>query len=204
MKKIILTLFIILVPTLAHAMFPIISEPVTRRAVAHQGVWAECYVFGGCPEFPSSFGDSETDDGLANEFVLDKAHIVTGVSGYFYDGSLNTDPAFTPNFNIKLYQGTRFSFLGSSNVPDKLVGNWNVQAPHYDGSLRDLNESDLFIVDGLHIPLPAGEYWISAEFGSPGSLLPGFAHGHVVPEPSTMLLLGSGLLGAFVRRRKKF
>ena len=57
----------------------------------------------------------------------------------------------------------------------------------------------------FRIDLEPGKYWLAAE--APGARGIAYSNvrfdGIVTPEPSTMLLLGSGLLGAFVRRCKR-
>lgn len=208
MKNLILALFIVLTPTLAHAMVPVISEPVTHRAESAQGFWSECGVGTDyCPNFPNGLTANQSEDGLANEFVLEKTYILKEVSGWYIPATSYQYSQYDPSFEIRIYQGTRLR--GSSqdnNTPDLLLGSWTVQTPYtYGQSLppTTFSEDDLYRVDNLNIVLPAGKYWIAAQAGGDGLMYPGNAYGNsVVPEPTTMLLFGAGLVGAFLRKRR--
>lgn len=60
------------------------------------------------------------------------------------------------------------------------------------------------------LQLDAGEHWVAVEWGQNDAPTPRNARSHVdnfryttAPEPSTILLLGGGLAGMFLRRRRK-
>lgn len=205
MRRVFLVIVFLLVvcSKTTYAMISVISEPVTSRAVSAQGTWAVCNGSSLiCPDLPSSlFRANQSDDGLANEFVLDDTYILKSVSGWYIPDYI--EEPYIPNFDIRLYQGTK----ESTGTPLNLLATWNVQVPRPPkegvNPLRDFKEGDLYTVKDLDVVLEPGKYWIAAQAGGDGRLFPGEASAITTPEPATMLLMGGGLIGLFHRRRRR-
>lgn len=208
MKKILLSLFILSLPTVSYAMLPIelISEPVTHRAKSFQGLWLDCSSLVPCSSLPGGAGVNQFDDGLGNEFVLNEFHKLTNVSGWFRFTFDDFEPNHLSDYVIKLYQGTNSDHSSRQNVPGSILESWTVPVLHSPDFSFLFESKDLYTVDNLDIMLEPGKYWLTAQTLGGGGIEQrvqvGEAYGSVVPEPATMALFGIGMAGAFIRRRK--
>ena len=118
--------------------------------------------------------------------------------------------AFTPDAFAKVDEpGTTSGFLTVGYDPGNLTGTWTLANPYELGfySVKGANEYAFYYVK----PYQQSGNWSTAHLQVPGpsgniptiSHLSALAETKAVPEPSTLLLLGLGLIGvAGVGRRK--
>ncbi len=179
-------------------------------------------LFAGGPVANNSVGYAQqftVDKGTNIDYLLVTAHIP---SYLVPDGQIASNKFF-----FKLYTGTSDIYHGDPSLPypnantSKLVSPMYVETSTYDVYFPELDLTHTFNQDGYYedVPIPfditlkPGTYWIAQEryrdntFNSEGpqhrvdSISVKFAKLHN-PEPGTLLLMGGGLLGAFVRRRR--
>lgn len=158
------------------------------------------------------------------DYLLASAHI-TALQDSINQLSTNT-------MHFKLYTGTLNTFRGDPSSPYPDAGTAAIISPfhvttHFETRfIPELNIFHQFEEDGIFVDVPIpfditlvpGTYWIAQERypentgfrlsddgggeGKVDSISVKFS-GQVVPEPATMLLFGTGMMGAFIRRRMK-
>jgi len=153
------------------------------------------------------------------DYLLASAHVS---NHYTYDQAEGME------FYFKLYTGTLNTYRGDPSGPYPDAGTLVLEAPMYvttyteDVYFPDMNSWHTFFRDGYYsdvqIPfnynLKPGTYWLARErnYGQGGPIVDDifveFGKGKdkiekiVNPEPATLLLFGSGIVGAFLRKRR--
>ena len=126
------------------------------------------------------FSNKEEGEGVTTLSVNTVISTMTAAVEYSFDGSANGNPIQGPNWGVlsSNYDGTNaYPYFQNEVVIDVILNN---SIADWSAFIAHVNENDVVIA-----------------FGSPTGVAP-------IPEPATMLLLGTGLIGLAGMGRKKF
>lgn len=140
---------------------------------------------------------------VAYQFRIDEEITVKSIEGWMsYIDFNKTNEA---GADLVLYNGTNFSdYFGMTQGGDKIFA----QTFRFPVELNSSSPADWHGVNNINLTLPTGTYWLAYEKGIQGTSLMAGNEARVrmeavhTPEPSTILLLGGGLLGLLRNRRR--
>lgn len=135
-----------------------------------------------------------TGDPVSRAFIYENGHMSLLPSGY-----VATDINESGNISYNSY-GSLF-YNHAINDLGQIVGTSNEQAFLSGSNLNDYIDPDLGWI--LTVAEDINNKGQIVGWGEYQGVKRIFLLNHTVPEPATMLLFGSGLLGAFVRRRRR-
>jgi hypothetical protein len=196
-----------LIPIDENVVFPITGGAEFTRLPNLSLVVDPLSKVGGTYEYTVTDTNLKTD--VSTSHILDKYEVIP----------IPTNLAFSNNSTTPV-----FTFTDPDPIPDVAGVNRRYQVDIFDASKTNIFQSDVLSTPGFGVPIGILEvgmlYYfraVSLDF-DPSELIGGvetersrvenraieYAEFHPVPEPTTMLLLGSGLLGLAGYGRKKF
>lgn len=209
MKRIILgVIWLLLLTESSYAsLIPFIVTGEVRRYEI--GKWQDC----SNPNIPCPLLYPESGESYAQRITLDDSYLVTDISGIFDRLYIEEDPWGGKGHDIASMEvwlmDNDFINVDGIQTPggNKIYNKtWDINAL----DSMDTKGDNIYNDSLLNYHLKKGDYWFgvttisnSRSWTRVSKATPGFIQGIVNPEPSTICLMGIGLIGAYFKNKKR-